>query len=203
MRLIQEMHARTVDVEPGPSLKLTGPSLNLTGPSLNLSGPSLKHTVSAPLSPVVSEDLCVETGGEYWGRCGVRSFSKSHQSFSKSVHVLLYILTRLIDQTGPSLGPGSPLLGLTILLLVLPVFYSYTISVTYSFCTYSLMRGRIKGPRPPVNPIQSDKTFITWAGADLEISKGGVLFIIVVSWSLPTTPTFYCFLGKRGGSSEL
>ena len=28
--------------------------------------------------------------------------------------------------------------------------------------TYSLMRGRIKGPRPPVNPIQSDKTFITW-----------------------------------------
>ena len=28
--------------------------------------------------------------------------------------------------------------------------------------TYSLMRGRIKGPRPLVNPIQSDKTFITW-----------------------------------------
>ena len=27
---------------------------------------------------------------------------------------------------------------------------------------YSLMRGRIKGPRPPVNPMQSDKTFITW-----------------------------------------
>ena len=24
------------------------------------------------------------------------------------------------------------------------------------------MRGRIKGPRPLVNPIQSDKTFITW-----------------------------------------
>ena len=33
--------------------------------------------------------------------------------------------------------------------------------------------------------------------------KEGVLFIVVVSWSLPTTPTFYCFLGKRGGSSEL
>ena len=28
--------------------------------------------------------------------------------------------------------------------------------------TYSLMRGRIKGPRPLVNPMQSDKTFITW-----------------------------------------
>ena len=28
--------------------------------------------------------------------------------------------------------------------------------------TYSLLRGRIKGPRPLVNPIQSDKTFITW-----------------------------------------
>ena len=28
--------------------------------------------------------------------------------------------------------------------------------------------------------------------------KGGVLFIVVVSWSLPTTPTFYCFLGKMG-----
>ena len=27
---------------------------------------------------------------------------------------------------------------------------------------YSLMRGRIKGPRPLVNPMQSDKTFITW-----------------------------------------
>ena len=30
--------------------------------------------------------------------------------------------------------------------------------VTY---TYSLMRGRIKGPRPLVNPMQSDNTFIT------------------------------------------
>ena len=28
--------------------------------------------------------------------------------------------------------------------------------------SYSLMHGRIKGPRPLVNPIQSDKTFITW-----------------------------------------
>ena len=27
--------------------------------------------------------------------------------------------------------------------------------------TYSLMRGRIKGPRPLVNPMQSDKTFIS------------------------------------------
>ena len=27
---------------------------------------------------------------------------------------------------------------------------------------YSLMHGRIKGPRPLVNPMQSDKTFITW-----------------------------------------
>ena len=27
---------------------------------------------------------------------------------------------------------------------------------------YSLMRGRIKGPCPLVNPMQSDKTFITW-----------------------------------------
>ena len=29
------------------------------------------------------------------------------------------------------------------------------------FPNYSLMRGRIKGPCPLVNPMQSDKTFIT------------------------------------------
>ena len=33
---------------------------------------------------------------------------------------------------------------------------------TLIIAIYSLMRGRIKGPRPPVNPMQSDKTFITW-----------------------------------------
>ena len=31
---------------------------------------------------------------------------------------------------------------------------------------------------------------------------GGVLFIVVVSWPQPATPTFYCYLGQRGGSSE-
>ena len=42
-------------------------------------------------------------------------------------------------------------------------------NMVYFFCSelnaqiiYSLMRGRIKGPRPLVNPMQSDKTFITW-----------------------------------------
>ena len=43
------------------------------------------------------------------------------------------------------------------------------------------------------------KLYVCTTGADLEISKGGVLFIVVVSWLLPTTPTFYCFLGQRGG----
>ena len=32
----------------------------------------------------------------------------------------------------------------------------------FSCVNYSLMRGRIKGPRPLVNPMQCDKTFITW-----------------------------------------
>ena len=37
-----------------------------------------------------------------------------------------------------------------------------SLNCTYPLLSYSLMRGRIKGPRPLVNPMQSDKTFITW-----------------------------------------
>ena len=34
------------------------------------------------------------------------------------------------------------------------------VSVVDFKCTYNLMRGRIKGPRPLVNPMQSDKTHV-------------------------------------------
>ena len=36
-------------------------------------------------------------------------------------------------------------------------------------------------------------------GGSRNLKGGGGSFIVVVSWFLPTTPTFYCFLGKRGG----
>ena len=39
---------------------------------------------------------------------------------------------------------------------------NYKVSHFSNIAIYSLMRGRIKGPRPLVNPMQSDKTFITW-----------------------------------------
>ena len=38
---------------------------------------------------------------------------------------------------------------------------------------------------------------VHYRGGSRNLKLEGVLFIVVVSWSFPTTPTFYCFLGKR------
>ena len=52
------------------------------------------------------------------------------------------------------------------LVFTLTIRYNFGVPVKHDILIngqiYSLMCGRIKGPRPPVNPIQSDKTFITW-----------------------------------------
>ena len=66
--------------------------------------------------------------------------------------------------------------------------------IQHAYTTYSLMRGRIKGPRPLVNPIQSDKTFITWV---IKILHGNgapkaTNLRLATRMSLPRSKSLHC-----------